>query len=86
MDLIAHTGIFIYPLAFCSFLAVFITVERLVALRSAVVMPKASVDAFVSGRVEQIAPDSGSVVGRIVASLATRRWMRTRSRPMPASK
>jgi biopolymer transport protein ExbB len=39
MDLIENAGIFIYPLALCSFVAVFITLERLIALRPSKVMP-----------------------------------------------
>lgn len=39
MDLIENAGIFIYPLVLCSFVAVFITLERLFALRPSRVMP-----------------------------------------------
>lgn len=66
MDLFANTGIFLYPLAACSFIAVFITAERLLALRNSQIIPRAAVDAFISGQVEQIQPDQRSVVGRIV--------------------
>ncbi|PXA04871.1 MotA/TolQ/ExbB proton channel family protein [Coraliomargarita sinensis] len=66
MDLFANTGIFIYPLAVCSFIAVFITAERLIALRNSQIIPRATVDAFVAGEVEKIEPDQRSVVGRIV--------------------
>lgn len=66
MDLFANTGIFLYPLAACSFIAVFITAERLIALRNSQIIPHAAVDAFVSGQVEEIRPDQRSVVGRIV--------------------
>lgn len=66
MDLFTNTGIFLYPLAICSLLAVFITVERLIALRNSQIIPRAAVDAFVSGQVEQIKPEQRSVVGRIV--------------------
>lgn len=66
MDLFANTGIFLYPLAVCSFLAVFITVERLIALRNSRIIPKAAVDAFVSGSTNQIEAEQRSVVGRIV--------------------
>jgi biopolymer transport protein ExbB len=66
MDLFTNTGIFIYPLAACSFVAVFIAVERLIALRNSAIIPRAAVDALVAGRVDQIQPDHKSVVGRIV--------------------
>ncbi|HKK19054.1 MAG TPA: MotA/TolQ/ExbB proton channel family protein [Opitutales bacterium] len=66
MDLFTNTGIFLYPLAACSFVAVFITVERLIALRNSQIIPRAAVDAFVSGQVEEIPAEQGSVVGRIV--------------------
>ncbi|MGB0744263.1 MAG: MotA/TolQ/ExbB proton channel family protein [Opitutales bacterium] len=67
MDLFANTGIFLYPLAACSFIAVFITVERLIALRNSQVIPRAAVDAFVSGEIESIPSEQRSVVGRIVS-------------------
>jgi biopolymer transport protein ExbB len=66
MDIFTHAGIFIYPLALCSAVAVFITFERLIALRPSRVMPAAMVDAFVSGRFDGVPVDSVSVVGRIV--------------------
>ena len=66
MDLLANTGIFLYPLAACSFIAVFIAAERLIALRHSQIIPRAVVDAFVSGEIEAIQPDKKSVVGRIV--------------------
>ena len=66
MDLIANTGIFFYPLAVCSFVAVFIAAERLLGLRESRVIPRPAVDAFISGRIDQIVPETRSVVGRIV--------------------
>jgi len=66
MDLFANSGIFLYPLAACSFIAVFITAERLIALRNSQIIPRSVVDALISGRVEQIQADQKSVVGRIV--------------------
>jgi biopolymer transport protein ExbB len=66
MDIFANTGIFLYPLAACSFVAVFIVVERLIALRNSQIIPRAVVDAFVCGREDEIQPDHKSVVGRIV--------------------
>jgi len=66
MDLFANTGIFLYPLAACSLVAVFITVERLFSLRDAKIIPRAAVDGFISGRIDQMEADPVSVVGRIV--------------------
>ncbi|WP_269526147.1 MotA/TolQ/ExbB proton channel family protein [Coraliomargarita parva] len=67
MDLLSNAGIFIYPLAACSFLAVFITIERLIALRNSRVIPKHLVDAFVLGDLKQVEADLDSVSGRIVS-------------------
>jgi len=66
MDLFVNTGIFLYPLAACSFIAVFVTAERLIALRNSQIIPRAAVDAFVSGKIDQLQPEQKSVVGRIV--------------------
>ena len=66
MDLLTNAGIFIYPLAACSLIAVFITVERLLALRNSRVIPASMVDAFVEGDLDRIESDMASVTGRIV--------------------
>ncbi len=66
MDLLANAGIFLYPLVACSLVAVFITIERLLALRNSRVIPRKMVDAFVEGRVAAIEADLDSVGGRIV--------------------
>jgi biopolymer transport protein ExbB len=66
MDLLTNAGIFIYPLALCSFIAVFITVERLIALRNSRVIPRQMVDAFIEGDLDKVESDLGSVTGRIV--------------------
>lgn len=66
MDIFTNVGIFIYPLLICSFVAVFITIERLIALRPSRIIPNASLDAFVSGRVGEVTADSRTVAGRIV--------------------
>lgn len=67
MDIFTHAGIFIYPLALCSLVAVFITFERLIALRPSRVVPRAMVESFVSGRLDTVQADASSVAGRIVA-------------------
>lgn len=67
MDLLNNAGIFLYPLALCSFVAVFITVERLFALRPSSVLPTRTVEAFVAGDAGRVAPESASVAGRIAS-------------------
>ncbi|MFT4900963.1 MAG: biopolymer transport protein ExbB [Lentimonas sp.] len=66
MDLLNNAGVFIYPLILCSFIGVFITVERLLALRNSKVIPATMVQAFILGDVAQIQASSDSVAGRIV--------------------
>ncbi|WPJ94946.1 MotA/TolQ/ExbB proton channel family protein [Coraliomargarita algicola] len=73
MDIFTHAGIFIYPLALCSLVAVFITFERLLALRPSRVMPASLVDAFVSGKFDGIESNQNSVAGRIVHFYRSRR-------------
>ena len=58
MDLLTNSGIFLYPLALCSFTAVFITVERLIALRSSSVIPQ---------QMDKVESNLGSVTGRIIS-------------------
>jgi biopolymer transport protein ExbB len=72
MDLFSNAGIFIYPLALCSVVAVFITFERLIVLRSSRVMPAAMANAFLCGRFEGVSTDQASVAGRIVAFYQSR--------------
>jgi Biopolymer transport proteins len=67
MDLITNSGIFFYPLAACSFLAVLITVERLLALRSGAVIPPAAADAIAAGRLDELSAGDATVIGRILA-------------------
>ncbi|PWM29724.1 MAG: MotA/TolQ/ExbB proton channel family protein [Verrucomicrobia bacterium] len=59
-------GAFIYPLAFCSFLALFIIIERLISLRDSKVIPRAVVDALVEGRIDALTPDLNTTAGRII--------------------
>lgn len=67
MDLLNNAGIFLYPLAVCSFIAVFITIERLIALRNSRVIPTHMVDAFVEGDLDKVESSMSSVTGRIVS-------------------
>ncbi|MEQ9825531.1 MAG: MotA/TolQ/ExbB proton channel family protein [Puniceicoccaceae bacterium] len=64
--IIEGAGFFIYPLAVCSLLAFIIIVERLIALRTAVIIPDALVNAFVRGDVLEQQIHTGTVGGRIV--------------------
>ena len=57
---------FLIPLGLCSVLAVFIIVERLIALRSSRILPKDLVDSFVTGDVLELEGDPHSVGGRIL--------------------
>ena len=65
-ELIKGTGIFIYPLGLFSFLAAYVIIERLLALRTWRVLPKAMSEAFLSGEIINHPGDTESVAGRIV--------------------
>jgi biopolymer transport protein ExbB len=65
-SIIQGAGVFIYPLGICSFMAVFIIIERLMALRASRVMPKALTEAFVTGDIVNLKGDLKSSAGRIV--------------------
>ena len=56
-----------YPLGLCSVLAIFITIERLLALRTSKVIPSELLHALLEGNHDGVSGDSGSSVGRIVA-------------------
>jgi biopolymer transport protein ExbB len=64
--LIEGAGVFIYPLAVCSLLAIFILVERLMALRQSRVIPRDMVDAFIKGDIKTLEADESTVGGRIL--------------------
>lgn len=65
-DIIKGAGYFIYPLGLFSFLAAYVIIERLIALRTARVLPKELSDAFISGEVINRPGDLNSTAGRIV--------------------
>ena len=65
-EILKGTGIFIYPLGLFSVLAMYVIIERLIALRTARVLPKAMADAFISGEIVKNQGDLDSVAGRIV--------------------
>ena len=64
ISLIDGAGIFIWPLGICSFLAIFIVVERLIALAPYRVIPKQMIDSFVDGKIPQ--HGDNTVGGRII--------------------
>jgi biopolymer transport protein ExbB len=64
MELIEGAGVFIYPLAICSLVAVFIVIERLYGLLSHRVCPPALVEKISRG--QEVDPDEGSALGRVV--------------------
>ncbi len=64
-EIYENAGIFAWPLALCSVLAVFIIFERLLALRHGRVIPRRYHDAFLAGEIPTQG-DSQSVAGRIV--------------------
>lgn len=61
MDLIENAGIFIYPLAICSFIAVFITIERFIALRASKVIPSD----YLAAKPGTVTGSDASTLGRI---------------------
>lgn len=61
MDLIENAGIFIYPLAICSFIAVFITIERFIALRAGKVIPPD----YLAAKPGSVSGGDSSVLARI---------------------
>ena len=65
--LIQGAGAFIWPLGFCSFLALYLIIERALALRVSRVAPESVVKAVLAGQLEQVgAADGESVAGRLV--------------------
>ena len=65
-EIITGAGIFIYPLALFSFLAAYVIIERLLALRTSRILPPDLADAFISGEIVHSQGDMKSVAGRIV--------------------
>lgn len=65
IDIIKGAGVLIYPLGFCSLVAVFVIFERAYALRRTAIMPHDLVDAIIAGR--PVAGGQHTVLGRIIA-------------------
>lgn len=59
-------GVFIYPLAICSFLALFIIIERMISLREGKVIPREVANALIGGKFEDLKLDLSTTAGRIV--------------------
>ncbi len=64
INIIEGAGIFFWPLLICSLIAVFIFIERLIALRQSRVIPEEMADSFIKGEIPQIY--DGSVSARIL--------------------
>jgi len=63
LELLNGAGIFVYPLALCSLVGIFVIFERLFALRRAVILPAALVEEIVDGEAKG---NAHSALGRIV--------------------
>lgn len=59
-------GIFIYPLGACSFLALFIIVERIISLRESKVIPREVANSLIAGKLPQLSNELSSSIGRIL--------------------
>lgn len=68
MDFVLEgAGVFIYPLGLCSFIAVFIVLERLLALRGSRVLPRLLEESVIAGNVPESSGDLlKSSLGRII--------------------
>lgn len=65
-SLIKGAGLFIWPLLACSLAAVFILVERLIALQADRVIPRSRVSRLTTGAILDDPGDNRSVIGRIL--------------------
>jgi len=67
LNVFEGAGWFLLPLGLCSTMAIFIMVERLIALRSSRVIPHRMIHKFVKGEILNEPGDQASVAGRILA-------------------
>ena len=67
MELFTETGLFLYPLALCSLLALIVIFERLINLRLERILPESEKLLFTTGQIEQLGSDERAASGRIVA-------------------
>jgi len=63
--MIREAGLLIYPLGLCSVIAIFIIVERMIALRRGVVIPDDLSEAVIEGQIPSV--EKRSTLGRILA-------------------
>lgn len=68
LEIITGAGLFIYPLALCSLVGVFVILERAVALRGARVLPRKQLAEIDEGR--PLDGDDHSVLGRLARMAA----------------
>ncbi len=66
MNLIEGAGIFIYPLGLCSFVAIYMILDRLIALRTPFIIPKVLKERLIVGKFDHLDCSSNSVAGRIL--------------------
>jgi len=59
-------GIFIYPLGLCSFIALFIIIERLISLRDSKIIPREIANSIIGGKIPDTADNLTSSIGRIL--------------------
>jgi hypothetical protein len=65
--LIQGTGLFIYPLAFCSIILITLLLDRLYALRTSAVMPNGLLLKILKNQIPTPSTLKQSVAGRIAA-------------------
>lgn len=66
MNIIEGAGIFIYPLGLCSFVAVYMILDRLFALRTPCIIPVSIKNRLLVGKLDQIDLNEDSLAGRIL--------------------
>lgn len=66
MNIIEGAGIFIYPLGLCSFVAIYMILERLIALRTSCIIPGSLKSRLIVGKIDQLELNDDSVAGRIL--------------------
>lgn len=59
-------GLFVYPLGLCSFLAAFVLIDRIFALRRENVFPRSFQKRFIAEKITSLDGDDATVCGRIV--------------------
>ncbi|MCH2156136.1 MAG: MotA/TolQ/ExbB proton channel family protein [Opitutales bacterium] len=70
-ELIENAGIFAWPLGLCSVLAIYIILERLLALRPGRIIQRNVVQHYIDGNLESIPSETLTVSGRIASFFRT---------------